>query len=78
MKLNSRRVFNIYAVDSKGNSELLVNISLSAILFDRTFEVFFALQEQIDEVMDIPLGCTMEFRPNRDDQFSKGLVTRVK
>lgn len=78
MKLNSKRLFTIYTVDSKGNSELIVDVPLRIIMFDDTYEVFFALQEQIDEVMDIPEGCTLQFRPNRDDQFSKGLITRVK
>lgn len=73
---NSNRLFNMYTVENSCST--LIQVSLDEIIQDKEYEVFFALQEQIDEVMDIPMGCTLTFKPNRDNPLSKGMITRVR
>ncbi len=41
-------------------------------------ELYNALAEIIDEVLDLKQGESMYFQPNRDDNKSKGIITRIK
>lgn len=41
-------------------------------------EVFCALQEQADEVLDIPVGCSLSFNPTRGSRADKGIIIRLK
>ena len=40
-------------------------------------EVAYALQEQIDNVLDLKINESRYFQPNRDDYDSKAIITRI-
>ena len=40
-------------------------------------EVVYALQEIIDDILDLPAGDSMYFQPNRDDDGTKGIIRRM-
>jgi hypothetical protein len=80
MKYNlflSKREFSVGISTPDGTIE---NFNLvMADLFakrDNEFEVIYSLQEQIDKVLDLQRGQSMYFQPNRDDNNSKGIITR--
>ena len=75
---NSKRSYNIYVVDSKGNYEFFSDVQLKTILsVKENHEVIFSLQEIVDDVLDIPENATLSFKL-RDDKFSHGLITRIQ
>ena len=41
-------------------------------------ETIYAIQECIDDIMDLKLNKSMFFQPNRDDEESKGIITRIR
>ncbi len=74
---NSKRRFVIQTSVGNTTTEFL-QPSLSDIINDNEAEVYFALQDEIDLVLDLRQGDSMYFQPNRDDNNSKGIITRVK
>ena len=41
-------------------------------------EVYYALQDIFDKVLDLAKCESMYFQPNRDNKDSKGIITRVR
>lgn len=41
------------------------------------YEFVYALDERRDEVLSLKKGQAMYFQPNRDDETSKGIITRI-
>jgi hypothetical protein len=41
-------------------------------------ETIYAMQERIDDILDLKLKKAMFFQPNRDDNDSKGIITRIR
>lgn len=77
--MNSKRSFKIVTLTPIKDCVIVEDyeVSFRDIVNDTEYETYFALQEIIDEVMDIPLGCSMYFQPNRDNIFSKGIIHRL-
>ena len=52
------------------------------ILLDETivndYEYIYALRDIINEVLDLKIGESMYFQPNRDNADSKGIILRVE
>lgn len=40
-------------------------------------ELIYSMQDVTDEILDLKIGDSMYFRPNRDDAQSKGLIVRI-
>ena len=54
-----------------------------ATIYEKTdqendFEYNYALQEIVDEILDMKFNETIYFQHNRDDENSKALLTRIK
>ncbi len=41
------------------------------------WEYIYTLQEHVDEVLDLKVGDSAYFQPNRDNKKSKGFIYRV-
>lgn len=44
---------------------------------ENDFEYNYALQDSIDEILDMKINETIYFQYNRDNKNSKGLLTRI-
>jgi hypothetical protein len=78
--MNTKRAFNI--VFNSGGDQLeiktLLLCQLPLMIKDSECEeVFYALNEELDNLMDLQIGRTMYFQPNRDDKTSKGIIIRT-
>jgi len=82
MRTNSKRKYEVTIVE---NGIMNVKgIKIDAILTsddndpdDEGYEFEYALQEIIDEVLDLEQGDSLYFQPNRDGNDSKGIILRV-
>ena len=63
-KLGSTEKVNLLSIYEKSENE-------------NDFEFKYALQDSIDEILDMKINETIYFQYNRDDQNSKGLLTRI-
>lgn len=78
-KINSKRTFEIVSTSENLNKNLdKVIMTLDSIVYDDYSELGYALQEVIDEVLDLKVGESIYFTPNRDIKDSKGLILRIK
>lgn len=41
------------------------------------YEYIYSMQDLIDEVLDLKDGESMYFKPNRDNDLAKGIITRI-
>lgn len=76
MKTHSRRLFQVIEVHGK-RVDKHSSMSLDYILQDLNSELNYALQDIIDEVLDLKEGESLYFFPNRDDKLSKGIIVRL-
>ena len=45
---------------------------------EREYEWIYSIQsDHLDEILDLKVGESIFFQPNRDDNKSKGIVTRI-
>lgn len=63
-KLGSTEKVNLLSIYKKSENE-------------NDFEFNYALQDSIDEILDMKINETIYFQYDRDDQNSKGLLTRI-
>lgn len=54
--------------------EMLLNINDNM----DDYEFIYALQEIADDVLDLKINESLYFKPNRDNELAKGIITRVK
>lgn len=45
---------------------------------ENDYEYIYALHEIADELLDMKLGESIYFKPNRDNDIAKGLITRIR
>jgi len=74
--LGSQRKFDV-AILSPQNSELLKRIPISEILTE-DYEFCYALCDVIDDVLDLQVGGSMYFNPNRDNKAYRGIILRTE
>ena len=55
-----------------------IGASITEIEENNEAEVFYALQESMDSVLDLRRNESIYFQPNRDDGNSRGIITRIK
>lgn len=75
MNLNSKREYRVLLVEN-GNDTSIYQ-SLKNILADDGAEVNYAMQEIIDSILDLKVGESLYFQPNRDDRNSKAIIFRL-
>ena len=73
----SKRQYVIQTSTGRTVTEFL-QPSINEIINNTEDEVYFALQDEIDLVLDLRKEESMYFQPNRDNNNSKGIITRVK
>ena len=75
MEINSNRKFKVQI------SSLIVEdftIDLDEIINNPdALEVIYAMNEILDKILDLKLNESMYFQPNRDNNKSKGIITRL-
>ena len=70
---NSKRQFQLFS-----STELTQRVyDLEDLSNDDGSEILYALQEIIDEILDLKRGESMYFQPNRDNKESKGVIVRI-
>ncbi len=60
------------------NNEMLIETLLNVDNNVDDLEYIYALQDMLDEVLDLQLDESIYFQPNRDNNLAKGIITRVK
>ncbi|MBL4654165.1 MAG: hypothetical protein JKY53_15075 [Flavobacteriales bacterium] len=78
MKTNSKRKYEITTVESGATDTIFREIDQIINSDDEGFEFEYALQGIIDQVLDLGLGHSMYFQPNRDNKDSQGIIVRVR
>ena len=72
--INSHRSYKV--LESQNGITNISDFDLNLLENDET-ETAYALQEQIDAVLDLKINESMYFQPNRDDNNSKAIITRI-
>ena len=75
--INSVRKFAMSFSDQGSVKLTTLECSLDEILEDDGSELNYALQEDIDSILDLRIGETKYFSASRDDD-SKGIILRIK
>lgn len=80
MAIDSKRSFEIFIAEAGTSQVVTENIHslLDPKDFGDDYEYKYAAQEITDEILDLKVGESMYFQPNRDDKNSKGIIIRTK
>lgn len=81
----SNRKFNVIVCSSDIGGSVLVSkleIDVETLLHvpsnnDNLYEWEYSMKDIADTVLDLKLGESMYFQPNRDDKTSKGIIFRI-
>lgn len=78
-KFNRR--FNIQ-ISEQGFTDSVKNITVERLIEERKneyeYEYIYAIQSyHLDDMLDLKIGESIFFQPNRDDSKSKGIITRI-
>jgi len=80
MKHISKRVFEILFFE--GGQSIHLEVELNELFSDTSnednFEYVYAMQDSIDDILDLRVNDTMYFQFNRDDVNTKGVIRRIK
>lgn len=78
INVNSSRKYNVFV--SEGGETKEINIEVNGILSpaEDAYEFMYALNDQLDKVLDLRKGDAMYFRPIRDNKATKGIITRIQ
>lgn len=76
--INSSREYTVQ--ESTQGSAVTFEATLYELLFplDEDAECMYALNDMLDDVLDMELNESKYFQPSRDDNHSKGIITRTK
>lgn len=79
MTLNSNRFYTVASAEFGLSTEnITLNTLAQAVKEKNCAEIWYAMDDRLDEVLDLKVGESMYFQPNRDDKKSKGIIFRVK
>lgn len=80
MSIDSKRSFEIFMAEAGTTQTVTEDIHtlLDPKDFGEDFEYKYAAQEVTDEILDLKVGESMYFQPNRDDKNSKGVIIRTQ
>ena len=79
---NSKRQYVATWID--GNEVQILDLNLDQIMFgnpkdkDNQFEYIYALQDVLDEILDMKLNEVKVVQFNRDDKSTLGVIKRIK
>jgi len=77
--MNSNRKFQVAICDNASNI-IVQTISIEELIHgpeDNLSEWEYALRDDIDAVLDLKVGESMYFQPNRDNAGTKGIIFRI-
>lgn len=79
MTLNSKRRYKIAIQEGDAiyKDEFPVTRLSISIRGDDDAEYIYALQDRMDEVLDLRRGESMYFQPIRDNNSTKGIIVRI-
>lgn len=76
MGINSKRK---YTVSTHENGVVCSDIlRLAHIMSDDNSEVIYAMQDIMDDILDLKVDKHLTFQPNRDNDQSIGLIVRIQ
>jgi hypothetical protein len=79
--MNSKRQYAVIMV-LDGNTVVTEAVDIRGLLnsfeHKNAFEWVNAIEDIFDEVLDLRLGESMYFQPDRDNESSKGIIARTK
>lgn len=68
----SKRQYRAHTVDEQGDLDTL-DLNLENLINHNTdWEVFYSLDEEIDNILDLQIGQSLFFQANRDNPNQKG------
>lgn len=77
--MNSKREFQVaYYMVSLENYEFTLSEFAAELHQNNCSELFYSLDEVIDQVLDLKVGDSMYFQPNRDIPTTKGIIVRTR
>lgn len=78
MKNFSKRNYAVQ-ISEGGIVNTIKPISINDLLKEHKngFEYIYSLQENIDDILDLKINECMFFKGNRDNDLSKGIITRI-
>jgi hypothetical protein len=76
MAYNSRRFYAIAFIE--GDSTNTHFELLEQILDDNGYEYRYAMQDQIDAILDLKIGERHQMKFNRDNEDSDGFIKRIE
>lgn len=74
----SKRKYKVAMIDRDGATIEHLTVQKLLLQGDAPYEYINALAENIDTILDMQIGFSMYFQPNRDDSTSKGIIVRVQ
>lgn len=75
--MGSARSFK--SITQDGNHTSQMAFSLEDIVKNHgDYEIYYALDDVLDQVLDLKVEETMYFQPNRDNKMSKGILLRIQ
>lgn len=57
---------------------VLLGHFISSSVRTNDYEYIYAMQERVDEILDMKADETIHFQFNRDDKNSKGIILRIQ
>lgn len=73
---SSSRKYKVVISDNVGISTEGVTLK-SLLESDEEMEYIYAMREELDRILDLKIGESIYFQPNRDDKSTKGIIRRA-
>ena len=77
-EIQSKRVYKCLWLEDTESVEKEVDLSDIHEFEESGFEWQYAMQDRIDEILDLGFGESMHFQFNRDDINTKGVIIRTR
>jgi hypothetical protein len=80
MKLMTDRQYMVQVSENSYTDQFHISLHQieKALKTNDPGELYFAMNEEVDKILDLKVNESMYFRPNRDDKNSKGIITRIQ
>jgi hypothetical protein len=72
----TKRRYYIAVAESDGFETQCLSLNYLFTHRDNDYEYVYAIQEMADELLDLKIGESIYFKPNRDNELAKGIIIR--
>lgn len=72
----SQRIYSVFI--SEAGTTVEKSLSVDDLLKEDGFEYQYSIHEIIDQILDLQKCESMYFKPNRDNDLARGIITRIK